>query len=383
MRILFLARSLEVGGAERQLAELAVGLKQRGHEVTIAVFYAGGTLESGPRAAGVPVVDLGKRSRWDLAQFTLRALREIRRFQPDVVHGYLVAANLFAVAARPLIPRARIIWGLRASSMDGSHYDRLHGVIFTASRIASRFADLLIVNSEAGALYHTQHGFPDAALRVIHNGIDLGVWRPDRERGAAARAGWGFGPADRVFGIAARLDPMKDHVTFLAAAARVASSDKAARFVAIGGGPEPYASSLRRHSTALRLGERLVWAGETADMLAAYNALDVLVLSSIGEGFPNAVAEAMACGVPCAVTNVGDAAHLVGDTGVVVPAKDPEALAAAMSCLSGPARPRPPIAATRDRIANRFSVDAMCDATEALLTSIVADRGFAAAGGPA
>ena len=380
MRILFLARSLEVGGAERQLSALATGLKRRGHEVEVALFYAGGALEAGARAAGVPVVTLDKRSRWDLARFTARTLREIRRFRPDVVHGYLVAPNLLAVAVRPLVPGARIVWGLRASDMDWSRYGRLQEASFAASRVAARFADLLIVNSEAGARYHAQQGFPVSTLRVVHNGIDLETWRPDRERGLAARTRWGFGPADRVFGIAARLDPMKDHVTFLEAAVRVAVADGAARFVAIGGGLEPYASELKRHPAATRLAGRLVWAGETADMLSAYNALDALVLASaFGEGFPNAVAEAMACGVPCAVTDVGDAALVVGDEGIVVPAKDHAALALAMMTLAGPASPRAPRVAARDRIAGRFSVEAMVDATEALLVALVSDRGLAPA----
>ena len=372
MRILFLARSLEVGGAERQLGALAAGLKRRGHDVEIALFYAGGALEAGVRAAGVPVVTLDKRSRWDLAGFAARAAREIRRFRPEVVHGYLVAPNLLAAAARPLVPRARIVWGLRASDMDWSRYGAWHEASFAASRIAARFADLLIVNSEAGTRYHARQGFPAAALHVVHNGIDVEAWRPDRERGLAARARWGFGPADRLFGIAARLDPMKDHATFLEAALRVAGVDAAARFVAIGGGLDPYASSLARHPAAVRLAGKLVWAGETADMLEAYNALDALVLSSsFGEGFPNAVAEAMACGVPCAVTDVGDAALVVGETGAVAPLGDAIALASAMRSVAVPASPRLPRLDVRERIARRFSVDAMCDATEALLEALV------------
>jgi glycosyltransferase involved in cell wall biosynthesis len=354
------------------LGALANGLARRGHEVEIAVFYPGGVLEAGIRGAGVEVVNLDKRSRWDLLRFTTRSLREIRRFRPDVIHGYLVAPNLLAAAARPVAPRAKIVWGLRASDMDWSRYGAWHEASFAASRIAARLADLLIVNSEAGARYHARRGFPESGLRVVHNGIDLEAWRPDRELGRGARARWGFGPDDRVFGIAARLDPMKDHATFLAAAVRVAAADAAARFVAIGGGLDPYASELKRHAAASRLAGKLVWAGETTDMLSAYNGLDALVLaSSFGEGFPNAVAEAMACGVPCAVTDVGDAALVVGDEGAVVPVGDHAALASAMMKVAAPGTTPPPRAGARERIASRFSVHAMCEATEALLAALV------------
>ena len=379
MRILFLARSLETGGAERQFGALAVGLKQRGHEVAIAVFYGGGALETGPRAAGVPVIPLEKRSRWDVVPFGRRALETIRRFDPDVLHGCLAAANLLAVAARPFLPRARVVWGVRASNVDWSRYDRFHEATFAASRVAARFADLVIVNSEAGARYHREAGFPADLLRVVPNGIDVALFRPDRNRGAPARGRWGFDPSHRVYGIVARLDPMKDHLTFLDAAARVAASDRSARFVAVGGGPEPYAAELRATPAARRLEGLMVWAGPTDDPVEAYNALDAHVLSSTGEGFPNAVAEAMACGVPCAVTDVGDAAAIVGSTGIVVPPGDAEALAGAMIRVVAPPFGPPPSAAARARIVATYSLDALCEATEALLRPLAEEARAGAA----
>jgi glycosyltransferase involved in cell wall biosynthesis len=367
MKILFLARSLDTGGAERQLGLLASGLHRRGHDVAIAVFYGGGALEAIPREAGVRVMDLHKRGRWDVFGFGRRALHEIRRFRPDVVHGYLVAANLLAVAARPFVPGARTVWGLRASEVDWSRYDRLERITFQASQIASRFADVLIVNSEAGARYHAQAGFPEARLRVVPNGVDLAHFRPDRARGAPVRASWGFTPQQTVYGIVARLDPLKDHETFLAAAARVAAADPAARFVIVGDGPEAFAARLRARPEAVALGDRLRWAGGIDDMPAAYNALDVAVLSSTAEGFPNAVAEAMACGIACAVTNAGDAAAIVGDTGAVAPVKDVIALAEAMRRVARSGRP--PVAAARARIEARYSAEAMCLATETVLSN--------------
>jgi glycosyltransferase involved in cell wall biosynthesis len=378
MRILFLARSLEVGGAERQLGTLAAGLQGRGHSVEIAVFYGGGALEALPRAAGVPVVALGKTSRWDLFAFSRRAFAEVKRFDPDTIYGFLVAANLFSVVARRAAPRARIAWGLRAGAMDWSQYDRFQGMTFAVSRFAARFADVLIVNSEAGVAYHAGAGFPLSKLRAVPNGIDLDAFRPDRALGARQRAEWGLCAGDRLYGIVARLDPMKDHATFLAAATRVASADPRARFVAIGGGPAGAQTRLQGLPDAVRLGGRLIWAGESGDMLAAYNALDVLVQSSIGEGFPNAVAEAMACGVTCAVTDVGDAARIVGTTGLVVPPGDVTALAEAMLRLGSSPENQPPAAMARERIAREYSVEAMCEATERVLSGTAEPAWFAA-----
>lgn len=372
MRILFLARSLDVGGAERQLVTLAIGLGRRGHDVRVGVFYPGGPLEVELRDAGVPLTPLDKRSRWDGLSFALRLVRFVREVVPEVIHGYLVAPNLATALLRPAAPRAAIVWGLRASDMDFGRYDVLSRITFGASIVLARTADLLVVNSEAGRRFHIASGFPPERLVAIPNGIDVDRFRPDRASGGTLRERWGFGPADVVVGLVARIDPMKDHATFLEAAEAVAQREPRARFVCVGAGPSPYADAVRSRPAARRLGARLVWTGQGRDVAAVYNALDILVLSSaFGEGFPNVVAEAMACGLPCVVTDTGDAAAIVGETGRVVGRGDPVALAAAIvkTLREGPPAPRPEI---RERIARHYSVEALCERTETALAPLVA-----------
>lgn len=363
MRILFLARSLETGGAERQLVNLAAGLLRRGHDTRVAVFYRHGALRNELEASGVPLIDLGKRSRWDLAAFAPKAARAIRAFRPEIVHGYLVAPNLLSVLARAFAPGASIVWGVRASDMDFSRYDLLAKATFALSVSLSRSADLVIANSQAGRRFHVAQGYPADRCAVVPNGIDTARFHPHRSIGLPFRARWGAGPDDRVAGFVGRADPMKDHATFLAAAEIAAARDPRLRFACVGPDGLSRIDRLRDLPTARRLGGRLVWSGETEEMAAVYNSFDLLVLSSLSEGFPNAVAEAMACGVPCAVTDVGDASKIVGDTGVVVPPRDPAALASAILRLARSVTPAPR-EEPRRRIETEFSLDALVARTE-------------------
>jgi glycosyltransferase involved in cell wall biosynthesis len=295
-------------------------------------YYPGGPLAAPlHRAPGVRHVCLGKRGRWDTVPFLARLLRTLRRLRPQVLHSYLDSANILAALAKPLLPGTRIVWGVRASNMDWRRYDWLQRCLAQLERRLAPQADLIIANSQAGKAHYLARGYPADRLIVIPNGIDTDRFRPDPAGRARLRAAWRVGAEERLIGLVARLDPMKDHPTFLRAAAQLACERLDVRFVCVGGGPASYRAQLQTLATALGLGARLVWAGEQAEMAAVYSALDVACLSSaFGEGFPNVVGEAMACEVPCVVTDVGDAALIVGDTGAVVPPGDPAALAAGL-----------------------------------------------------
>jgi glycosyltransferase involved in cell wall biosynthesis len=165
-------------------------------------------------------------------------------------------------------------------------------------------------------------------LVVIDNLIDTDYFVPDPIARARQRAAWGVADTELLIGMAARFDPMKGHDIFLGAAARLIRDRPSVRFVLIGGGTASYAGTLKRTAERLGLDRSLIWAGEECDMAAAYNALDLATLSSLeGEGFPNAVAEAMACGVPVVATDTGDTARLIGATGLIVPPGDAVRLA--------------------------------------------------------
>jgi glycosyltransferase involved in cell wall biosynthesis len=372
MKIVFLIRSLTYGGAERQLVALAGGLRQRGHDVRVGVFYAGGPLEADLRAACVPVTILDKGGRWDTAGFLWRLVRFLRRERPQVFHGYLGTSNSLGVLTRPF-HGARVVWGFRASDLDGDRHDWFYRLDIAIERRLARFADLIIANSRAGRDHGVKHGFPAARTIVIPNGIDADRFRPDASLRAAVRAEWGVRDGELLVGRIGRLDPQKDYPTFLRAAAIVVRSRPGTRFVCVGTGTSAYKRELGDLGLELGLGERVIWTGARADMPAVYNALDLLVSSSAyGEGTPNVVAEAMASGVPGVVTDSGDSAWVVGNLGRVVAPSDASVLAAAIgAALDDVARGDVDRAAIRQRVVANLSVELLVARTEAALQPLV------------
>ena len=371
-RVILFIRSLGVGGAQRQLVNLALALHRRGIPTEVLTFYSGGSLRSELVKAGIPASDLGKRGRWDVLPFLYRLFRHLRPRRPAVLYSFLPVANVLAVSMARLVPGTRVVWGVRASNMDLARYDALSRLAFRAECRLSRRADLIIANSSAGKDHHVQHGFPEERVVVVPNGIDVDRFaRTDAGR-RAVRTEWGVADDAIVIGLVARLDPMKDLPSFLEAAARLSASHPTARFACVGDGPAQAAADLRALADRLGLGGNVIWAGARHDMANVYSALDVLVSASYGEGFSNAIAEAMACEVPCVVTDVGDSAWIVGDTGQVAPSRDSEALMQAMARLA--ARSSAERAAigrrARARVASLFSVEMLADRTLALLGAV-------------
>jgi glycosyltransferase involved in cell wall biosynthesis len=364
-RIVLLIRSLDAGGAERQLVTLATAFRQRGVDVSVAVFYGGGELSRALEAAGVPLFDLAKKSRWDVLGFFLRVLGLCRRLRPSVLHSYLDVANIFALAVKPFCRKVKVVWGIRSSNVDLTRYDGLSRVSFRLQCRLARFADLIIANSDAGADYHARFGFPRQKMLVVPNGIDTEKFHYDPASRRKMRLHWHVTDAQVLIGLAARLDPMKGYETFLKAAHLLVEKRPELRFVCIGSGADGYREHLVSLSRQMGLSERLVLPGPVADMTGAYSALDLAVSSSsFGEGFSNAIAEAMACERACVVTDVGDSARIVGDTGVVVPPMDCNQLAAGIERQLSRMAAEPHLGQqARRRIEEHFSVTALVDNT--------------------
>ncbi len=222
----------------------------------------------------------------------------------------------------------------------------------------------------AGKRHAVSNGFSEDKIVVIPNGIDTDYFRPDSEGRRQVRAEWEIGEHEMLVGLVGRLDPMKDHPVFLEAASHIARVRRDVRFVCVGGGPAGYAAALKQRAAALGLTNQLMWVGARDDMPAVYSALDIASSSSsFGEGFSNTIAEAMACGVPCVVTDVGDSALIVGDAGSVVAPRDQSALAAAIGRLADlpPEERRILGEACRARVVSEFGIDRLMQRTEQAL----------------
>jgi glycosyltransferase involved in cell wall biosynthesis len=359
LSVLLLARSLDPGGAERQLVELALGLKKRGHQVRVALFYGGGSLEGALRTASIDLIDLGKSGRWDGLAFLIRTAAAIRRLKPDVIYSFLGGANVVAALVRPFLGSAKLVWSVRNTEFDRSVDHWLARAGHALESALASWPNAIIANSEGGRAFAVGRGFPESKIAAVPNGIDTERYRPDSALRREQRRKLGLGDDEIAIGVLARLNATKDYPTFLRAAAGIAPRTPRARFLCVGSGSD--LDTLQRLASGLGISDRVQFTGEL-DAAMALNAFDIACSTSVTEGFSNAIAEAMACGLPCIVTDVGDSALIVGDCGVVVPPSSPGLLAQAIEHVlrrlddHDPSKPR-------QRIADEFSLDKMVDRT--------------------
>jgi glycosyltransferase involved in cell wall biosynthesis len=369
LRIVLLTRSLTLGGAQRQLIYLARGLAERGHDVHVLSFYGGGELHATFADATVQVSDLGKSGPWDLLAFAKKARSRLADLRPDVIYSFLTPANLTAAGLRWFLPEHRLVWSVRASNLDFSAYGPMVGLTTAVERRLSHVPDLIVANSEAGRRDAIARGFPAAKMCVVPNGIDTAVLAlTTADARARARASLALESDEVAVGMIARLDPMKDHPTFLRAMAQVAAKRRT-RAVLAGPTEGPARKRLEALAGELGIADRLLWLGSVAKVENLYPALDVACLSSAyGEGLPNVIGEAMACGIPCVATDVGDCRVLLDGFEPVVAPGSPRALAEALLSVIEVRNRDPQLPhRLRARVLGRYTLARMIETTEGLL----------------
>ncbi|PKU23532.1 group 1 glycosyl transferase [Telmatospirillum siberiense] len=316
------------------------------------------------KAAGITVHCLRMRRGLPLPPALWRLVALLRREHPDILQTWLYHADLMGLIAGRLVGVPRIIWSIRCSSMEMASYRRSSGLVRWVLAKLSPFPDLVLANSHAGIADHRTLGYRPRAWGYIPNGFDLKEWRPDPAAKERLRARLGL-PSDHLLvGLVARFDPQKDHQTFMTAAAEVAEERPDVAFLLVGRGVEPGRPPFSLARGKAPLAGRLHFMEESKDVPQLMPGLDLLALSSAwGEGFPNVIGEAMACAVPCVVTNVGDAAAIVGDTGLSVPVGDASGLARAMlNLLSLDEGARSRLGETaRDRVSHHYSIQHVVD----------------------
>ncbi|WP_396218962.1 glycosyltransferase [Gemmatimonas sp.] len=375
-RVLHIITGLGTGGAEASLVRVIRGADDRSRHVVVSLTTRG-TRAAELEAMGVRVWAIGL-ARGHASWQALRDLRAIaREARPDVLQGWMyhanLAASLLSITSRERWP---VVWNVR-HALDAWQAEprRLRWLVRLLAH-ASHHPRAVIYNASRSARQHEARGYTSSRTVVIPNGVDTERFTPDGGSRAATRLALGV-PVDAVVvGMAARVDPLKDHDTFLRVAAHLAERNATIRFLLVGTGTEAGtameptaldAAIAQREREVPALAGRLVRCGERRDMPAIYNACDIVMLTSRSEGSPNAVAEAMACGVPCVVTDVGDAAHLVGSTGEVAPVGDVVALAeAALRLVHDTSRRDAYGRAATARIRAHYAVPRECDAYEAV-----------------
>jgi glycosyltransferase involved in cell wall biosynthesis len=372
-RLLFINRRFELGGAERQLIELTKALDKTEFEICVMTFYEGGGLHHILKTIpGLKLANLRKQGRWDIGRFLWRSWRTASAFRPDVVIGHMRVANLVALVLGKL-NGAKVVWAVRDSNTDMPNDDWLSRAAHRLECHLARWTDLVIFNSKAGLEHYVANGFPRTASVVIPNGIDVDRFRPDSEARRRVRRKWQLPDTQPVVGMIARMDPIKDHQTFLEAAAKLAQLRSDVRFACIGDGAPDSRARLIRMTRDLGLSGKVIWETGCENISDTYCAFDVMSLSSRSEGFPNVIAEAMACGVPCVVTDVGDCRQVVGNAGIIVAPGNAAEMAEKWKEMLDtlPHRGEAMARACRERIVASFSSTTLAARTQSALKNLI------------
>lgn len=358
MRLLHVITALPGAGAETMLFRLLATLKDDYSHVVISLKDEG-VLGPRIRDLGVPLYTLNLRPSLPnpVRLFSLRSLT--RQIQPQLIQGWMYHGNVMAsLAGKFARNRVPVIWNVRQSLNDLKTYGRRTGAVIRMGAWLSSRPSAIVYNNLAGAQDHEKLGYWAERRVLIPNGFDCQQFRPDEIARSQVRAELGLAPETFLVGLVARYHPMKDHANFLRAAGKVVRNHPSVRFLLAGHGVSKDQPALSELIAENQLQGKVFLLGERHDVPRLTAALDIACSSSSTEGFSNAIGEAMACGVPCIVTDVGDSATIIADTGISVPPRNSGALAEAISQLlkAGADRRRELGMAARRRIEREFSL---------------------------
>jgi len=356
--IMHVISGLKVGGAEMALLRLIVASRGHGYTHNVVALDSEGAMRERFLEAGIPLTCFDfKRS--PVREF-VRLVALIRRQRPDIVQTWLYHADFFGGLAARLAGVRRVMWGIHSVEIRNVG-SPITNYVRRVNALLSRWVPRTIVSVATTAREsHIEVGYDASRFVVIPNGFDIDQIRFDPERRRQRREHLGLLPHEHVIGWVGRFNAAKDCGTFLDAAGRVRRHAPNARFVMVGRDLVPENAELMNMAERAGVADRLLLCGEQRDVSDYLVAFDSFCMSSATEAFPLVLGEAMCMSLPCVATDVGDARVLLGDTGTLVPSRDPDRLAdALLQMLTLPEPERRSLGErARERVSARFSLDA-------------------------
>lgn len=377
IKVMHVITTLGPAGAENMLCSIAAGMDGTRFKNEIVSLTGILDLAEKVQAIGVRVRALNMKKGIPNPLLVLRLAQWMRETKPDAIHTWMYHANLVGALAAQLAGDVPLVWGIHHSVLDPRVDKRRTMFVNRACAVLSKkWPSRIICCSEASLRIHKELGYAAGKLEVIPNGVNLERLRPDPAARASVRQELGLPEDALILGMAARFHPHKDHRNFLWAAARLHRQMPEVHFLLCGLNITWKNAQLVGWIQEAGLRSVCHLLGVREDVPRLFAAMDIAATSSVSEAFPVAIGEAMACGTPCVVTDVGDSALIVGNTGEVVPPGNPDALALAWQRLieAGPEVRRRQGMAARRRVQQHFALPRIVERYQTLYEQLAAGR---------
>jgi glycosyltransferase involved in cell wall biosynthesis len=325
---------LNTGGAEMMLYKLLLNTDKSRFSANVVSLTDIGPIGQRIQALGVPVMALGMRRGVPDPIAVVRLAIWLRQRRPELIQTWMYHANLLGGIAAKMVWNVPVVWGIHHATLNPSSDKRRTILVVKAcARISKWVPAKIVCVAEFARSFHASLGYDDHKMVVIPNGFDLDVFRPNKTAYKEMRRGLGVSEETTLIGLVGRFHPIKGHEVFIEAAARLQARYPEVHFVLCGDDVTWNNPDLVKWVDSVGIRGQCHFLGCRDDIPRILASLDIGGTASDGEAFPLVVGETMACCVPCVVTDVGDSAYIVGDTGIVVPPKDPDALAQAWGKL--------------------------------------------------
>lgn len=372
-RVLHIITGLSTGGAEMMLLKLLERLDSRFSSHVISLTSLG---EIGPRiqALGIHVEALGMKPAMPNPVDFVRMVRRLKALKPEIVQTWMYHADLLGGLAARLAGVPAVAWNIRQSNLSRDKNKwTTRAVVHLCARIAYLKPDKIVCNSQAARSIHINIGYDPKRFVIVPNGFDLSRFYPNPASRCSVRMELGISEIAPLIGLIARFDPQKNHKGFLEAAGQLHRQRPDVHFLLAGAGVDKSNPAIWQWVQQFEVAEVVHLLGLRNDVPRLTAALDIASSSSCGEGFANVIGEAMACSIPCVVTDVGDSAYIVGDTGRVVPPDDMIGLAVAWDqLLAMPDTERRVLGKqARARVAEHFEIGEVVKQYEAFYEELI------------
>ena len=374
MKILCVTTGLNTGGAEMMLYRILYSIDREKFQPVVISLMDRGTFADRIESLGIPVYTVGMARGFPTPITIYRLIRIVKQLQPDLIQGWMYHGNIAAQFANFFSnKKTPVLWSIHHSISSLNSEKKTTIAIIKFGAYISRLPKQILFVSHSSKLQHEALGYSSKNGYVIPNGFDLSLFHPSKDNRLSVISELNLNKNLFLIAVIGRNHPMKDHANFIQATAILLKDYQNVHFLMIGKGVDHQNLTLTQLIERLGVGNHISLLGERGDIASLVSSLDILTSSSAyGESFPLVIGEAMACGIPCVVTDVGDSDWIVGNTGYVVPTRNPKALASAWKKLLELSEDRRESLgkAARVRIETEFSLDSVVAKYESLYESL-------------